>query len=227
MVLINIDRLSDSELKYIAEQEELDNYASLSRDEIIDALEEIYEDESVSSEKPENAKFIKTLTNTESDVSQLPGVTPLPKNYNQTEIHCILRDSNWAYAFWGINESEKAKLEEDGNYKLVVKVCVVDAADKSYEIEININDASWTIELPWPGEKYYLQLIARFANNEKVIAKSETITSPISYFSTHKHELLNPDTWDVLVTPLLSKSGDTVSSDAGDIIGSTRKAYNE
>lgn len=224
MVLINIDRLSDSELKYIAEQEELDNYASLSREEIIEALEEIYEDETVSSEKPENAKFIKTLTATESDVSQLPGVTPLPKNYNNTEIHCILRDSNWAYAFWGVSEAQKDKLAEGGPYRLVVKVCLAKSPEKSYDIEISHDDTSWTIELPIAGEQYYLQLNAKYENGHEVnIAKSETITSPISYFSTHANELLNPDTWSLLVSPLVSNGGETVTSLTAEIINNARK----
>ncbi|MCF0238745.1 MAG: DUF4912 domain-containing protein, partial [Sphaerochaetaceae bacterium] len=45
MVLINIDTLSDSELRYIAQQENLEDWETLSRENLIEELTEIYEEE--------------------------------------------------------------------------------------------------------------------------------------------------------------------------------------
>ena len=45
MVLINIDSLSLNELAYIAQIEDIQGYEDMSRDELIDELKELYEEE--------------------------------------------------------------------------------------------------------------------------------------------------------------------------------------
>lgn len=223
MNLVNIDRLSDAEIKYIAKQENLEGYEDLSREELIEALEEIYDEGDVKPANEHNtAKFLKTIVNTDSDVLQFPGVEPLPKNYNVTEIHCILRDYNWAYCFWSISELDMKKLESEGPFRLGLKAYVTDSSEKPYLIDITKNDSSWSIELPWPGKGYYLKLIAQFSGKERILAQSETVISPDPYFQKHSTELRNPDTWDVLVSPLLSNGGETVCTITEEIIKNVR-----
>ena len=45
MVLIKIDSLSQNELEYIAQQEGIKDFDTLSREELIDELKEIYDDD--------------------------------------------------------------------------------------------------------------------------------------------------------------------------------------
>ena len=49
MVLINIGSLSENELRNIASQEDLEDWETLSRDELIDALEDLYDEDENSS----------------------------------------------------------------------------------------------------------------------------------------------------------------------------------
>lgn len=215
MVLINIDNLSDAELRYIGQQEELDDWENLSREELIDALEELYEDEvavtAIPSASSTGHRFVKTLTDVESDNDlSLPGVEPLPEVYNETAIHFILKDANWAYAFWSISSQEEKEIEESGS-SLVIRTIGKDVASSTkseYEIDITLDDHKWNIELPWPGYEYIVQLVCRGADgSDKILCESESIKTIRSWFSMHKEELLIEDTFNKHFAPLVSKGG--------------------
>ena len=117
MVLINIESLSDNELRIIAQQEELEDWDSLTRQELIDELQDLYDEDIdrtndiVSSSR----KFVNTLTDVQTDnVLSLPGVEALPDQYNETSIHLIMKDFNWAYVFWSLSVQQMKELEESG-----------------------------------------------------------------------------------------------------------------
>ena len=71
MVLINIETLTDSELKSIACQEDIEDWESLSREELIDELESIYEDNDDSDFSGTlRQKYVSSLIPGKSDYSQ-------------------------------------------------------------------------------------------------------------------------------------------------------------
>ncbi len=76
MILINIDSLSTTELQYIAQQECLEDWQTLDREELIDALEEAFgeQDDEVSSAqkggKIHRNRFCNSLTDYRGGISR-------------------------------------------------------------------------------------------------------------------------------------------------------------
>lgn len=211
MVLINIDQLSDAELKYIAKQERLEDWDSLDREDLIETLEELYDDDSIPA-VDKNKKFVKSLTDINSDVLQLPGVEPLPKSFNDNEIHFILSDSSWAYVFWGFDVITKNKIDEL-KAEVFIKVTVLKDADhpqESYEIKVGNEDDSWNIELPWPGRIYKMTLIIRSSEGEEEIAFSEYEETPMHWTDKNSDVLSDSEQFELLASSLISKDGSCV-----------------
>ena len=171
MVLINIGSLSENELRNIASQEDLEDWETLSRDELIEALEDLYdEDENSLNEEHSGSsrkKFVNTLTDVQlaNDLS-LPGTEPLPESYNETSIHMILKDMNWAYVFWSLSSQLETEFE-DGGAELVLRNVRFDVDGNevaSYDIEISPSDDNWTVELPHLGYSYQVSSTSAFAH---------------------------------------------------------------
>lgn len=214
MVLINIDMLSDAELRYIAQQEDLEDWDTLSREELIDELESIYDeaDDATSNQSGSSTrKFIKTLTDVDSEnVLKFPGVESLPDHYNETSIHLIMRDFNWAYAFWSLSTQQMAELEEQGA-RLILRTKRFNAEGEeraAYDIDISNSDSSWTIELPHLGYTYQAYLIAVQGNAQSVVCQSNRICTSKSWLSQHPEELSDEVTFRTMFSSLITKGGE-------------------
>lgn len=213
MVLINIDALSDSEIRYIAQQEDLEDWESLSREELIEELEELYGDD-IHDKENYDPKFVKTIVSTSSDVLDLPGISPIPTTFSTSDIHFIAVDYDWAYAFWNI-ASQRQKELEDQNAKLSLRVNAKNSEkEETYDFQVSLSDTNWTIELPWEGMNYSISLIANINGNEEVICTGNTIYREKPYLSQHKEVLSNPDRYKVLVSSMVSKEGSLIDSSA-------------
>ncbi|MCF0262227.1 MAG: DUF4912 domain-containing protein [Sphaerochaetaceae bacterium] len=217
MVLINIDNLSDSELRYIAKQEELEDWESLSREDLIEALEYLYESDgtpqtmSGSSER----KFVKTLTDVAPDnMLALPGVEELQQHYNETSIHLVMKSFNWAYVFWSLSAQQKNELEELGA-SLVLRTLRYDESGNEnavYDIEIGSADSCWTVELPYLGFTYKVCLIAKTAEEETVICQSNSITTTNSYLGQNASALADKDCFRKMFASLITKGGEVLAN---------------
>ncbi len=216
MVLINIESLSLNELRYIAKQESLEDWESLGREELIEELEYLYDDEptpethSGSSKK----KFVNTLTDVQPpDVLSLPGVEKLPDAYNETSIHLVMKDYNWAYVFWSLSAHEREELEANG-CTLILRTHRINEQGEEravYDIDVSITDNNWTVELPHLGYEYKASLVAICQGTESVICESSSIFTTKSYLMAHPDELKDDATFRRMFSSLVRKGG-TVSS---------------
>lgn len=128
MILIKIDSLSTQELRNIAEREGIEEYATLDRDDLIQVLREIYEeDDDVADNADVNRRFLYGITDyreIDKDVVELPGVEELPESYPCTEIHLLYKNPNWAYCYWSISPQDLARLESMGKSELRLRVSI-------------------------------------------------------------------------------------------------------
>ncbi len=213
MLLINIESLSENELRYIAKQEELEDWDSLSVEELIDELEDLYEDEGdvhANHSGSSKRKFVNTLTDVQTgDVLSLPGVQKLPESYNETSIHVVMKDFNWAYVFWSISTQQLSELEETSS-SLILRTRRLDskgAEEAVYDIDVSLSDNNWTVELPYLGYTYIVSLVSRNAEGEGIICESSPLTTTESYFSTHLEELRDDVTFRKIFASLIDKGG--------------------
>lgn len=216
MILINIESLSDNELRNIAQQEDLDDWENLSREELIDCLQELYgEDDELLDGNSANSKkkYVNTLTDVQSDnVLSLPGVERLPESYNDTSVHMVLKDSDWAYVFWSLSPQQISELEQSGA-GLILRNTRLDENDEpvaEYDIDITAEDTSWTVELPYAGFRYRVSLVAVSGDRESVICTGNTLETTESWFSSHPDALEDGAVFRSVFASLIMKGGTVI-----------------
>ncbi len=217
MVLINIESLSDNELRIIAQQEELEDWDSLTRQELIDELQDLYDEDvdrtfdSVSSRR----KFVNTLTDVQTDnVLSLPGVEALPEQYNETSIHLIMKDFNWAYVFWSISAQQMKEIEESGCTLMLRNTRSNAEGDEVavYDIDVSLSDNSWTVELPYVGYTYTVSLVSCCDGKETVICQSTSLTTTSSWLAEHSEELGDDITFRTILSSMIRKGGEVIAN---------------
>lgn len=218
MVLLNIDTLSDSEIRYIAQQEDLEDWDTLSREDLIDSLLELYSDEDTSQPltRSRDHKYFNTLATTQSDISSLPGVSPVTSQYNETYIKIAGRDSNWVYAYWEINGNNLSEIQQNQSslFLRVTAKAKGKEAEQSFEIGINYEDNNWNIELPWFGRTYVFSLICKNGDQEEVLCSSVEHYVAEYYYTKHIQDLKDPERYNLLVSAMTSKDGHLVDCQA-------------
>lgn len=213
MILINIESLSDNELRNIAQQEDLEDWETLTREELIEGLEDLYgEDEEggLDGTSGNSKKYVNTLTDVQSDnVLSLPGVERLPESYSDTSIHMILKDSDWAYVFWSLSPQQVAELGESGASLILrnTRLSLEGEPVAEYDIDVTLEDTSWTVELPYHGFKYRVSLVSATGEGETVICTSQELETSESWFCQHPEELEDEKTFRTIFSSVIMKGG--------------------
>jgi len=215
MVLINIGTLTDSELQTIARQEDIEDWESLSREELIEELENIYgDDEDYSRSGTLTQKYINALNPGKTDPGRLPGVQEIPRHYNKTYIHLTQKDASWAYVFWNLSDNEYRQTQEGELPRFVLRMTAVEEKslpELSYDVEITIHDKCWTVEMPWAGRTYRIRLVlVDSSGEERVVCTSNTVRREQGWLESHSNIICKPDRYKVLAEPLISKEGTPV-----------------
>ncbi|MFA6844194.1 MAG: DUF4912 domain-containing protein [Sphaerochaetaceae bacterium] len=203
MILIDIDSLSDTELRYIAQQEGFEDWETIDREDLIEQLQEKYDDSdidfsSVIASAMNQKRFCTSLTDFTSKSNSsdfLPGVENLPPSYNETSIHLLLRDPQWAYAYWSLSPCTKAQFFEGKvqTGEVFLRVNMVDQHDNSrsfFDICVGLDDEQWNINLPQMGCKYDVTLC--FKDGQGVmgsLAQSNVVETFHSYWENHYDEI--------------------------------------
>ena len=182
------------ELRLLAASEGVSDPEQFERAEIIEILDEIWE-EKVSDRKQNNdvmrlkgkkydifrEKLHRSYTNYEYVI---------PEHYPNTSIHMLLRDPYWAYAYWDINQFDlQTMLQACESPQFLLRVYLLPArgadpaeAESSFEIPITATDTSWYINLPEPGAWYQVDLIfIAEREQERLLSRSAAIESPGGY----------------------------------------------
>ena len=228
MITPNIDALSLSELKYIAHKHGVDDAHTLNRDELIDALDEIYEEleEEIlngdSAQSPSSQqRFMNSLVEFNiEDLNLLPGVQPVAETYCETHIHLIFKDPYWAHAYWNLCKSDLENLEQTvGLFTFFITVHIHECTKSkqsadSFEIDVDKSDISWNINLPLQGRTYSVTLSWRDeAGNSGPLCHSNSISTPKSYWLEHAKTLgYDKREFALLFSSLVTKGGAMIES---------------
>ena len=228
MILINIDSLSTTELQYIAQQEGLENWQSFDRVDLIDALEEAFGDQddempSALKGKINRNRYCNSLTDyrgNHQNLNDLPGVEDLPDTYLDTSIHLLLRDPQWAYAYWSFSPATLLMVfgEEGKNqsslFLRVEETSLATGEVKTFDISINAQDNQWNINLSNMGSRYCVDLCWRDKKgNEMSLARSSAVETYPAYWQQHFEELTNnPSLFTIHFSSLVTKEGDIVDN---------------
>lgn len=228
MILIKIDALTTTELQYIAQQEGMADWESLAREELIEALEDLYDEQEFEGRtdravKVNRRRYCNSLTDFRGNESlqlELPGVEELPPVYAETAIHLLLRDPYWAYAFWSVSPIEKSRIEEAGDTeKLFLRVSMQRTGAESpdvefFDIAVGFDDTDWNINLPEMGCDYSVALCCLGMDGRvEELCVSKPVQTPKCYWADHLDELnADPALFKLYFSSLITKDGVVVDN---------------
>ena len=224
MVLIKIDSLSQNELEYIAEQEGIKDFDTLSREELIDELKEIYEDDysevqSVIGENV-NKRYVAGLSAYRGDVNEevpsLPGVEKLPELYPETAIHVLNKNASWLYCYWSIAPGDlEAYDQKFGSYELYLNVNVTGKEKcEKYDILIGRHDVEWNISVPHMDGDCRVSLVLQTKEKRYLLAMSESVPLVYCYWLNNPvDKICDEALFRHYVAPLTNRDGYIIPSD--------------
>lgn len=167
-----LENLSFSELSRLADNYGIDVPENLDRRFLIGELlelneenEEISDDMIISSESSSDKAFV------------------LPKNYNETQVSCVLRNPGWLFVFWNISDSDSLMLKSVHDYSLKLRICsysdIKDSApEEAFEIQTVDNAQEQYILLPAGKKNVKVELVYTTETVGKVLAFSNTVIIP-------------------------------------------------
>ena len=168
-------------------------------------------------------RYCNSLTDfrgTHQNLNDLPGVEDLPASYLDTSIHLLLRDPEWAYAYWSLSPATLVMVfGEDGQNQssLFLRVEETDLASgeiKTFDISINAQDDQWNINLPNMGSRYIVDLCYRDKKgNEMSLARSSAVETYPAYWQRHFEKLTeSPSLFITHFSSLVTKEGEIVDN---------------
>ncbi len=209
MILVNIDSLSLSELKNIAQEEGI-NIDDLTRDEIISELRDKYADESDTDSaigEDSNLRYLSGITDyreINEYVAALPGVEQLPESYPDTEIHLMLKSSSWAYCYWQLSQMDSDRIANaSGSLFLAVSI-IRSGAEELYDIPVSLSDDEWNIGIPYGDGSASVSLVSEIEGEREVLSSSKPVTLIDSYWLNHREEMKESDSLYRLYMSLLT-----------------------
>lgn len=191
MNIEKLSTLSDEALLTLADKLGLIVPAGLDRSFLVEALLEALAEDSEereealdSSERLEETKY----GGTDTDIleTSLDSGWCSDSRYNETMIRLLVRDTAWAFAFWDVNDEERAQLRAGepgmGFQGLFLRVMEEggDAPRNAdhFDIPVEESDLQWYINLPQPDSRYRIDLCCRTGGKTRVLARSNVVQTP-------------------------------------------------
>ncbi len=224
MVPVDLVSLTTSELRNLAEQERIEDFNEMDRDELIMSLTDKAEEERSNSESDEgiaktvNVKNFSSLTDNtgHSDmISLLPGSENLPDVYHDTFIHFLYKNADWGYVFWSISSIKKEEIEaNDTSVILVVTMTDRDGNKENYDILIGEDDTTWNIGFSHDAVSAFVSLYTESSDGRRdLLAQSNSLSLPSSYWLDHSDEMKKNDTlFKVYLSALTTKTGELINN---------------
>jgi len=114
----------------------------------------------------------------------------LPDEYGDTRIVLLVRDPEWVYAYWEVNDARRNELglsrNGDGNYRLVLRIYKItgtnwpeQAAHYFFDVEVPRDSRNWYIHLPESDQQWCAEL-GMFDQHDNYIpvCRSNTVVTP-------------------------------------------------
>ncbi len=214
-----LEALSVEELCQVGRDLGIDIYSLIKKADLVELIFENLEPEEESNNlliNGEGLKYTPARCIAEESLESIE--YPIPERYDETKIVLMLRDPDWAFAYWDIETSLTAGLKSDEKFSSLI-LRVYDNNDRSFyfDIKIQFSDMGWYIKLPRRDSSYVIELGYISGGMYTVLAESNTIYTPCGSLAAEKDLKWYSDTTERLIdlsqTGLLSpeKSEDIIS----------------
>ena len=188
---MNVERLnglSIEALYALAEKMGIDLPTGLERLFVMESILEAFEEDLVerkASDKTASHMEEKKFSGSELDEidASIDAAPCIENRYNETVIHIIPRDPEWAFVFWDIKDDDQDTLCRGGEYAgLILRVGMHPGPDgicqDSFDVTVGQNDDHWYLQLPEADVEYRVDLYARCNPRPRLLARSNTIRTP-------------------------------------------------
>jgi len=106
--------------------------------------------------------------------------------YNETMVRLLVRDTAWAFAFWDVNDEERAQSrsgEPGTSFQGFFLRVMEEGGDASrnadhFDIPVEESDLQWYINLPQPDSRYRIDLCCRLGGKTRILARSNAVQTP-------------------------------------------------
>jgi hypothetical protein len=123
-----------------------------------------------------------------------PPARDLPDEYGDTKICLLVRDPEWVFAYWEINDGDRARLgiPRSGHgkrllircYKVTGRAWPSEGAHYFFDVDISPYSSNWYIRLPETGQTWVAELaIVDEAGNYTPVCVSNLAASPTGFIS--------------------------------------------
>ena len=224
MVPVKLELLTTEELRNLSEQEKIEGFEELSREELIQELSEKYEEEYTAYGLDEdkksdlNIKYVSSFTDytdNSENITQLPGVEDLPDHYEETSIHLLSKNSDWGYAFWSISTLDQEKIDEKKGVPLLLVTLTRKDGDKEcYDIPISDEDDEWNIGFSYESKSIIVSLCVDYPDGSRdTLAQSKPLEMSSSYWIDHKDKMRENDSlFKVYLSLITTKTGEIINN---------------
>ena len=224
MILVNLEQLSTDELRNLSEQEKIEGFEELSREELIQELSEKYEEEYTAYGLDEdkksdlNIKYVSSFTDytdNSENITQLPGVEDLPDHYEETSIHLLSKNSDWGYAFWSISTLDQEKIDEKKGVPLLLVTLTRKDGDKEcYDIPISDEDDEWNIGFSYESKSIIVSLCVDYPDGSRdTLAQSKPLDLSSSYWIDNKDKMRENDSlFKIYLSLITTKTGEIINN---------------
>lgn len=187
---VNVERLnglSIDALYALADKMGLDLPLELERVFVVEALLEAFEEDSEDRKAAGDAIHIEEKKYSGSELDEIDASIDagpcIECRYNETVVHIIARDPEWAFVFWDIRDEELDELRASDAYScLFLRVLKEPGYDgkaaASFEVVVGDEDDHWYLHLPEEDRAYRVDLYARIGSKARLLAHSPTIRTP-------------------------------------------------
>lgn len=184
--------LSYATLERLADRMEVEYAPGTDQEELVELLLEVIQENREEWERQTSAPLRfeeKKFDLPPEDVLELtePEDAHFPEAYAETRIRALLRDPEWAYAYWDLHptvEAEYEKGSESGGLRLrVLELPEADPVSRSqpldtFDIDVRLEDRSWYFNLPRQDTIYLIELVS--VDDNRVLAVSNLLHVPRS-----------------------------------------------
>jgi uncharacterized protein len=209
-----LNLFSFEELLQLASNEDIEVTEEISKESLIELILEILleqkeercEQDNISVKGEEVKYNITQDEEIEVDLKQRDEF-PVPRRYKTTRLLFLTRDPFWAYAYWDIDDETIDRIKADPDFERlflrVHDIKLVDFNGKNsnyhFDIEIQMEDNSWYINIPHPDSSYVLELYYQKKGQDVLITRSNVIHTPLGRISDVVDEKWNSENTDKLI----------------------------
>ena len=174
-----------SDLVILAQQQGILNCADMEKEDLIDSIIDAFEEARLERFEDDNwtiqsqCRKFDIFRDEEISLEERPEI---PEHFNVSKVEILLVNPLMAFVFWEYGDDARDIVNKYAGCSFMLRVHEKHLADGTvsfFDIPVKFEENKWYINLPSHGSQYYIELICVIPQEEKILAVSKKIESPL------------------------------------------------